>query len=188
LDNPKIAIITDRDASLPKAVAEKYGILQVPITVNFGEQIFRTGIDIDDAALFSRVDRDGALPITAAPAPGDFSSAYQQAFESGADSVLCFCVSSEIGATYVAAITAQQTMPERDIHVVDTSNLTMGQGFMVIVQVNALAKAQAFYNRLSKVVLFPGEVIYAVLTPGLSVHSVAGMVGVCFVVSEQGIV
>ena len=283
---PKIAIITDTDSSLPKAVAEKYGILQVPIVVNFGEQILRTGIDIDDATLFARVDRDGVLPTTAAPAPGDFSSAYQQAFDSGADSVLCFCVSSEISATYAAAITAQETMPKRDVHVVDTRNLTMGQGFMVmaaaeaaqkgitipeiiaiveqvrkrshmyavlptlkylalsgrvgslaagfadvisikpiltvrdgkldllervrtlkkawnraselaaqavgtnnvermaIVHVNAQAEAQAFYNHLSRAVSFPGEVMYAELTPGLSVHSGAGMVGVCFVVSE----
>jgi DegV family protein with EDD domain len=283
---PKIAIITDTDSSLPKAVAEKYGILQVPITVNFGEQVLRTGIDIDDAALFARVDRDGVLPTTAAPAPGDFSSAYQQAFDSGADSVLCFCVSSEISATYAAAITAQETMPKRDVHVVDTRNLTMGQGFMVmaaaeaaqkgiaipeiiaiveqvrkrshmyavlptlkylamsgrvgslaagfadvisikpiltvrdgkldllervrtlkkawnraselaaravgtnnvermaIVHVNAQAEAQAFYNQLSRAVPFPGEVMYAELTPGLSVHSGAGMVGVCVVVSE----
>ena len=282
---PKIAIITDTDSSLPKAVAEKYGILQVPITVNFGEQILRTGIDIDDATLFARVDRDGVLPTTAAPAPGDFSIAYQQAFDSGADSVLCFCVSSEISATYAAAITAQETMPKRDVHVVDTRNLTMGQGFMVmaaaeaaqkgitipeiiaiveqvrkrshmyavlptlkylamsgrvgslaagfadvisikpiltvrdgkldllervrtlkkawnraselaaqavgtnnvermaIVHVNAQAEAQAFYNQLSRAVPFPGEVMYAELTPGLSVHSGAGMVGVCFVVS-----
>jgi DegV family protein with EDD domain len=282
---PKIAIITDTDSSLPQAVAEKYGILQVPIVVNFGEQILRTGIDIDDATLFARVDRDGVLPTTAAPAPGDFSSAYQQAFDSGADSVLCFCVSSEISATYAAAITAQETMPKRDVHVVDTRNLTMGQGFMVmaaaeaaqkgiavpeiiasveqvrkrshmyavlptlkylamsgrvgslaagfadvisikpiltvrdgkldllervrtlkkawnraselsaqaigknnvermaIVHVNAQAEAQAFYNQLSRAVPFPGEVMYAELTPGLSVHSGAGMVGVCFVVS-----
>jgi len=281
-----IAIITDTDASLPKAVSERYGIQQVPITVNFGAEVLKTGIDIDDAGLFERVDREGTLPTTAAPAPGDFTTAYENAFKNGAETVLCFCVSSEISATYGAAIAARQTMPDRDIQVVDTLNLTMGQGYMVlaaaeaaqggkpvpeilsivdqirarshmfavlptlkylamsgrvgslaagfadvisikpiltvrdgkldllervrtlkkawkraielsskaagtnkveqmsIVHVNAESEAKEFYNQLSQVVSFSGEVLFAELTPGLSVHSGAGMVGVCFVVSE----
>jgi len=281
-----IAIITDTDASLPKAVSERYGIQQVPITVNFGAEVLKTGIDIDDAGLFERVDREGTLPTTAAPAPGDFTTAYDNAFENGAETVLCFCVSSEISATYGAAVAARQTMPERDIQVVDTLNLTMGQGYMVlaaaeaakggkpvpeilsivdqirarsqmyavlptlkylamsgrvgslaagfadvisikpiltvrdgkldllervrtlkkawkraielskeavgtnkveqmsIVHVNAESEAKEFYNQLSQVVSFSGEVLFAELTPGLSVHSGAGMVGVCFIVSE----
>lgn len=281
-----IAIITDTDASLPKAVSERYGIQQVPITVNFGAEVLKTGIDIDDAGLFARVDREGTLPTTAAPAPGDFTTAYENAFENAAETVLCFCVSSEISATYGAAVAARQTMPDRDIQVVDTLNLTMGQGYMVlaaaeaardgkpvpeilsivdqirarshmyavlptlkylamsgrvgslaagfaevisikpiltvrdgkldllervrtlqkawkraielsseavgtnkveqmsIVHVNAESEAKEFYNQLSQVVSFSGEVLFAELTPGLSVHSGAGMVGVCLVVSE----
>jgi DegV family protein with EDD domain len=281
-----IAIITDTDASLPKAVSERYGIQEVPITVNFGAEVLKTGIDIDDAGLFARVDREGTLPTTAAPAPGDFTTAYENAFENGAETVLCFCVSSEISATYGAAVAARQTMPDRDIQVVDTLNLTMGQGYMVlaaaeaardgkpvpeilsivdqirarshmyavlptlkylamsgrvgslaagfadvisikpiltvrdgkldllervrtlkkawkraidlsseavgtnkvdqmsIVHVNAESEAKKFYEQLSQVVSFSGEVLFAELTPGLSVHSGAGMVGVCFVVSE----
>lgn len=283
---PAIAIITDTDASLPNDVAEKYSIQQVPITVNFGSEVLKTGIDIDDTGLFARVDREGTLPTTAAPAPGDFATAFEKSFESGADSVLCFCVSSEVSATYGAAVAARQTMPERDIHVVDTLNLTMGQGFMVlaaaeaarngkpvpeilsiaeqvrkrshmyavlptlkylamsgrvgslaagfadvisvkpiltvrdgkldllervrtlkkawkraielsaaavgtsqverlaIVHVNAVSEAREFYKQVSASVPYSGEVFYAELSPGLSVHSGSGMVAVCFVVSE----
>jgi DegV family protein with EDD domain len=273
-------------ASLPKDIAEQYGIQQVPITVNFGSEVLKTGIEIDDTRLFARVDKEGTLPTTSAPAPGDFSTAYEQAFKSGAETVLCFCVSSDVSATYGAAITAQQTMPERDIQVVDTRNLTMGQGFMVlaaaeaaqdgksvpeilslveqvrdrshmyavlptlkylamsgrvgslaagfadvisikpiltvrdgkldllervrtlkkawqraielsaeavgssqverlaIVHVDAESEAIEFYKQLNDAISFSGEVLYAELTPGLSVHSGAGMVGACFVVSE----
>ena len=54
---------------------EQYGIRQVPITVNFGSEVLKTGIEIDDARLFARVDIEGILPTTSTAAPGDFSTA-----------------------------------------------------------------------------------------------------------------
>ena len=67
-----IAIVTDTDCSLPVDVSARHGIRQVPISVHFGQESFMTGVDIDDAQVFERVDREGKLPTTSAPAPGDF--------------------------------------------------------------------------------------------------------------------
>ena len=72
-----IAIITDSDASLPADVAARYNIRQVPILIQFGVETFRTEIDIDDAGLFARIDREGKLPTTAAPSPGQFLEAFR---------------------------------------------------------------------------------------------------------------
>ncbi len=129
---PSIAIVTDTDASLPSDVAAQYDIHQVPIAVHFGEQTFMSEVDIDDSSLFRRVDREGALPTTSAPAPGDFLKAFQTAFDSGSDHVICFCVSSQVSATYDAARTARDLILERDVTVVDTQSISMGQGFMVL--------------------------------------------------------
>jgi DegV family protein with EDD domain len=138
-----IAIITDTDASLPAAVADKYNIRQVPIIVIFGEEQLKSNVDIDDAQLFTRIDKEGQLPTTSAPSPGQFVEAYQAAFDEGADSVICFCVSSEISATYAAAVAAKDALPDRDIEVVDTLNLTMAQGFMALEAAKAAAEGAA---------------------------------------------
>ena len=134
-----LAIITDTDASLPVDLAERLEIDQVPILIQFGDETFKTGIDIDDLKVFRRIDREGKLPTTSAPAPGQFAQAYRQAFERGADSVICFCVSSKVSATYSAALTARETMPARDITVIDTLSLSMGQGFMVLAAAETAA-------------------------------------------------
>ena len=134
---PNVAIITDTDSSLPQSVAEKYGIRQVPITIHFGDEILETGVEIDDTALFARIDKEGKLPTTAAPAPGKFVQAFEDAFNTGADEVICLTVSSQISATYAAAVTAQGMLSERKITVVDTHSLSVGQGFQVLAAAEA---------------------------------------------------
>ena len=134
---PSIAIITDTDSSLPGDVAARYGIRQVPIVVQFGDESFLSEVEISDAEVFERIDREGTLPTTSAPSPGQFVEAYEAAFDDGADAVICFCVSSEVSATYSAAVTARELMPERDITVVDTLSLSVEQGFMALVAAEA---------------------------------------------------
>jgi DegV family protein with EDD domain len=124
--------------------AAQHGILQVPIAVHFGEETLKTGVDIDDASLFERVDREGTLPTTSAPTPGDFFAAYQDVFAEGAEAATCFCVSSGVSGTYEAALTARELLAEHDITVVDTQSISMGQGFM------ALEAAEAARNGASK--------------------------------------
>ncbi|MBU0512733.1 MAG: DegV family protein [Chloroflexi bacterium] len=145
----KIAIITDTDASLPNDVAAKYNIRQVPITIHFGEEILETGVDIDEAQLFERIDREGVLPTTAAPAPGKFAGAYQAAFDEGADEIICLSVSGEISATYGSAIAAKDLFPDRVITVVDTRSLTIGQGFIVLAAAEAAAAGSSTQEILS---------------------------------------
>lgn len=155
----KYAIITDTDSSLTAELAKQYQIQQVPITIEFGKESYSSGVDIDDATLFDKVTRLGKLPTTAAPSPGAFVKAYEKAFNGGADAILCICVSSKVSTTYNAALIARESYPGKDITVIDSLNLSMGQGFM------AIEAAKAAQQGLSK------EAILArVEAAGKSVH------------------
>lgn len=129
----KVAIITDSDSSLPADLAGQYGIRQVPITIHFQTESYTCGIDIDDAKIFEIIDRLGAIPTTAAPPPAAFAKAFEAAFEDGAAAVVCICVSSAISGTFSSARTACELFPDKEIAVIDSRNLSMGQGFMVLI-------------------------------------------------------
>ncbi len=160
-----IAIITDTDSSLPADVAARYNIRQVPINIHFGQETFRTGVDIDDARLFARIDRTGQVPTPSAPSPGQFAQAYRAAFAEGAQQVICFCVSSQASATCSAAVTACDLFPAHQITVVDTASVTMGQGFMVLAAAEAAEAGASKEEILARAVAVRERVhLYAALS------------------------
>jgi DegV family protein with EDD domain len=173
----RIAIITDTDASLPLELAGAHGIVQVPIVVQFGEESYRDVYDVDCAAVFSRIDQEGALPTTAAPSPGDFQTAYQAAFDRGADQVLCFTVSGEVSATYAAALNAKDLLPERDITVCDTRSLSMGQGLMVLAAARAVADGASVEEAQAAAMNVGERTQFFAALPTLKYLAMSGRVG-----------
>jgi DegV family protein with EDD domain len=126
----KVAVITDTNSSLSAEMARTAGISMVPITIHFGEKTYTTGVDINDKLLFEIVDHTRKLPTTSAPSPAAFAAAYREAFDSGAEEIVCICVSSQMSSTYNSAVTACEEFPGRKIAVVDSLNLSMAEGYM----------------------------------------------------------
>jgi DegV family protein with EDD domain len=147
---PRIAIVADTDCSLPAPLAARHHIRQVPVNIHFGSHTYRTNEDIDDVGLFAMVEREGRLPTTSAPSPGQFAGAYQAAFDEGAEAVVCLCVSSLASATFDSAQAACELFPERPLTVIDTGVATLAQGFMALEAAEAAQEgldAQAIVER-----------------------------------------
>ncbi len=173
----KIAIITDTDASLPAELAASNAIVQVPILVNFGEDTYTTGVDINDQKLFEKIDRLGRLPTTSAPAPSAFSKAFQEAFSAGADEIVCICVSSKVSATYNAAVTAAVDFPDHRISVVDSLSISMGQGFMALAAAKAAREGASHDEVVAAAMALPSRLhLYATLST-LKYLAMSGRVG-----------
>ena len=128
----KIIIITDSDSSLSEEMLSTYNIRQVAINIHFGDDTYESGVDLNDKTLFERVDKEGKLPTTSAPSPGQFQKEFKKAFEDGCEEIICFCVSSEISATVKAAQQAKDMMESDAITIVDTQTVSLGQGFIVL--------------------------------------------------------
>ena len=127
----RVAIVTDSASDLPPEVAARSGITVVPLVVSFGAETFRPGVTLTTDEFWQRMTApDAPFPTTAAAAPGDFINTFQAAFDSGADSVVCICVSGDLSGTLKSAQVARDQLPDREIHVIDTRSASMGQGML----------------------------------------------------------
>ena len=173
----KISIITDTDSSLPPEIAMQYNITQVPITIHFGESTYTTGVDINDAILFEIIDQAKKLPTTSAPPPAAFEKAYQSAFDNGFDSIICICVSSRVSATYQAALTAREQFPEKDITVIDSMNLSLAQGLIVLTAAKAAQESETKDVILEKIEHVKNRLHVFAALPTLKYLAMSGRIG-----------
>ncbi len=159
----KTVIITDSDSSLPDSILEKYRILCAPIGINFGHETYISGKTIDDAGVFRIIDEKQQLPTTSAPNPQAYVDLYKEAFQQGAKTIICITVSSQVSSTFESAEKARESFPESDIHVIDSLNLSVGQGFMVLAAAEAATRG-ASVDEIKLAIKKTGENIHTFAT------------------------
>jgi DegV family protein with EDD domain len=127
----RVAIVTDSASDLDAAKADALGIRIVPLAVSFGNETFKAGVDLTKEAFWARMTApDAPFPKTAASSPGDFQAVYEQAFAAGADSVVSIHVAGTLSGTMKSAEVARGLLPDRDIHIVDSTSASMGEGLL----------------------------------------------------------
>jgi DegV family protein with EDD domain len=129
---PGVRIVTDSACELTEELVKQHEVIVVPLTIRFGAEEFEDRTELAPDEFWRRCQGKGALPETAAPSPGAFMAAFQQAADEGATSVLCLTLSSKLSATYASAVTAAGTFTAIPVRVIDTRSVTMGQGLMAI--------------------------------------------------------
>jgi len=173
---PSIALITDSDCSLPASMTDALQIQQVPIRLHLNGTSFEAGVDLDDQRMFQLIEQTGEYPKTAAPSPEAFASAYQKAIDSGAETVICICVSSAVSATYNAAVMAAD-MVEHDIRVVDSLDLSLGQGFIVLEAEEVIQQGGSVDDVLAHIESLKGHIHTFAVLPSLKFVALSGRLG-----------
>jgi DegV family protein with EDD domain len=129
---PGVRIVTDSACDLTEDLVKQHDVIVVPLTIRFGAEEFEDRTELTPEEFWRRCQGKGALPETAAPAPGAFLAAFQRAADEGAEGVLCLTISSKLSATYASALAAAESFSAIPVRVFDTLSVTMGQGLTVI--------------------------------------------------------
>lgn len=128
---PSIRIVTDSTADLSPELLRAFDVRVVPLLVQFGEESFQDGVDMDTDRLFRTVAERNQLPKTASPAPAVFRKCFEEAAADGSQ-VLFIGISSQFSATLQNAQIAASEFPEGQVRVFDSRNLSTGIGLQVL--------------------------------------------------------
>ncbi len=153
-------IVADTLCGLSPQTARELGIPMISQIINFGEESFREGIDMDHAAFMARLRAGKELPKTAAPYPGDFITVFAALVKTG-ESIICIHPSADVSGTVRSALTAKESFPDADIRVIDTRTIA-GPLASIVLAADRAAKAGATADQVEMLVraMMPRARIY----------------------------
>jgi fatty acid kinase fatty acid binding subunit len=132
-----IAIVTDSCASIPESIIQALNIHWVPYYIYRGKEVLRDLVTIQRDSFYRWLPSARELPQTASPGPGDYLEMYQQlASQEKVTEIVSIHMTSKGSGAYQAALAAQtmikETLPDLTVEVIDTLNVSMCHGWMVI--------------------------------------------------------
>jgi DegV family protein with EDD domain len=147
----EVAIVSDSVASIPEAIIEALHIHWVPYYIHRGQEVLRDLVSAQRETFYDWMLTATALPTTASPGPGDYLTLYQKlADEQGVREIVSIHMTSKGSGAYQAATVAQsmlaETRPELRVEVIDTLNVSMCQGWMVIEAARAALAGKSLAN------------------------------------------
>jgi DegV family protein with EDD domain len=134
---PNVAVVTDSCASIPDPLLQALKIHWVPYYIHRGGEVLRDLVTAQREGFYRWLPTATELPTTASPGPGDYVTIYERlAEEEGVTEIVSIHMTSKGSGAYQAAKVAQsivqEHLPNLRIDVIDTLNVSMCQGWMVI--------------------------------------------------------
>ncbi|HSR30698.1 MAG TPA: DegV family protein [Anaerolineae bacterium] len=153
---PRVAVVTDSCASIPESLIQALGIHWVPYYIHRGREVLRDLVTVQCDSFYRWLPTAEELPMTASPGPGDYLEVYQSlAEEQGAKEIISIHMTSKGSGAYQAAKVAQsalrEEMPDLRIEVIDTLNVSMCQGWMVIEAARAALEDSSLSDIVDRV-------------------------------------
>ena len=124
-----LRIITDSGADITQEEAEALGITLMPMTVSFGNETWRAGVDLPPRTFFEKLIESDTLPSTSMIPPMTYGKVFRKVRDAG-DEAVVICLSSVLSGTCQSAMLAAADFP--CVHVVDSLNACIGQRILVM--------------------------------------------------------
>jgi DegV family protein with EDD domain len=147
------------------------GITVVPAYVQIDNHSYRDGVTsggvtsggLSREEFYTRLPDMRIVPTTSAAPAHDFAAAYRSLLGK-ADEIIALVVSTNLSSMRNVAYMGAQQVPELKIHVIDSEQLSMGLGWMVVAAAEAAAKGHSVSEILDLVEgMKPRTHIYAML-------------------------
>lgn len=136
----KVLITRDSTSDLPAEILEKYNIKTIPLAITLGDKTYLDGVDIDPDYIYKYHSEHGILPKTSAVNIADMTDFFAPFVEEGY-AIVHFTISSKMSSTYQNSLLAAEEF--EDVYVVDTKNLSTGEGLLVLKAAELAAEGKS---------------------------------------------
>ena len=140
-----VKITATSTCDLPAELVERHQITLVPLYVSYGGGTYRDGVDTGPEDIFRHVEEGGPLPSTSAVNIADYQALFTE-LSPEYDHVLHITIGSEFSCCYQNALVAAEDYP--NVYVVDSRNLTVGQGILVLKAAEAAQRGDGIEDIL----------------------------------------
>jgi len=171
-----VCVVTDSTSDIPRQMVADLGIVVVPLTIAFGAESFRDGIDLTPTQFLAKLKSSDVLPKTSQPPITAFEAVFREALDDDKD-VVCITLSAALSGTFNAARLAAEAVGSDRIQIIDSRATTMQEGWLVVAAARA-AKTGADATEVATVArnAIPRAKLYAVLQTLDYVHK-GGRIG-----------
>lgn len=150
-----IKITTDSTCDLPGNLLERYEIGVFPLGVVKGEKLYHDGVDIHTADIAAHVDGGGDIATTNAVNIADYEERFRH-FLKRYDAVIHINIGTGFSSCHQNAKLAAEEVPE--VYVVDSGNLTVGHGALVLAAAEAAEAGKSVGEILNLLETLAGQV------------------------------
>lgn len=141
-----IKITATSTCDLPPELLERYQITMVPLYVSFAGHTYKDGLETGPEDIFRHVEEGGQLPSTAAVNIADYQELFAD-LSPKYDAVLHITIGSEFSCCYQNALVAAEDYS--NVYVVDSRNLTAGQGLLAVEAAIAAQRGDSIQDILA---------------------------------------
>ena len=153
-----IGIFTDSTCDIPQPLLDQHGIIVVPQVLIWGDREYRDRIDMQPGEFYERLAADRQPPRSSQPTRLDFSSAFANAVEHGASSIVALVLSSTLSGSIDNAkmAAADCAVP---VEVIDSRATSMGLGWQVLAAARAVENGLDLRGVLERVNQVRGRIV-----------------------------
>ncbi len=126
-----LRIVTDSTCDLPEQTIRDLEITVLPLNIHIGDEVRQDGVDISREEFYLRLPGMHPFPKTAAAGPEVFHQLYDRLANEGAKAILSIHISETLSATINMARQAAADFTRIPVTVLDSSQLSLGTGFLV---------------------------------------------------------
>ena len=134
----KVAIVTDSTAYLPEEIVQQFNISITPLSLIWGEEVQRDGVDIQPQQFYERLSTSKIMPTTSQVTPAVMHDTFKNLLDQDYD-VLGIFLSSKISGTIQSATQALDMLEGNAsrVAVLDSLSTTMAMGMPVLTAARA---------------------------------------------------